>query len=793
VPTLPGFGRLSVLLLCEDHPTHANTIHDHIDALCGLSRHSVRRYNPAGSRGPFLDLDAFDVVVIHYSIYILGDHHLPPHVRDAVSAYTGLKVQFIQDDYRLIDQMTERMRQLGIALLFTLVPEREIDNVWTSDRLPGVSKVNSLAGYVPEELCRLGVPAYEDRPVDIGYRGREIPYWLGRLGQEKRWIGEGVLQHADDLGLVCDIAWREQDRIYGEEWIRFLTRSKATLVSESGATITDFDGSVEKRTRGYLADHPGAPFDEVFDQILAPYEGNVMMNVISPRVFEAVALRTALVMFPGEYSGVVERDRHYIPLAKDFSNLAEVARRLRDVQATKAMIQRAYDEVAMSGRYTLGAFVKQFDTLLDEHVRSLRRQPVRGRLPSLHERSARSPQPPAMTRRWRARARNGLDPVRSSAGRWRARARNSALLAGQQGRRWLLSTRGGVRRRVRQTGLTAAIVLKQLRAEPTLARLLVAMTLERSGGPSWATAFHELQLLHVLRQAARRRVSAGEPFDVSVSLDERGHLLTITSGPAGSAEREVSRTQLKHALESGAFGMVWHHRDVGTAVHQRMTDRWWVTVPVGDDGNYEFQALPRLASTSAGGLAAALAPLCEPPPSRGPVPFKLAIGSAVVLARSATEGAFRRALIRYLRRARSQADRRAVLADAVRLRAAVHAMVQPTGFAVDARHEAGCRRLTLRSRALSEGPPRLLGDRLERPPVQLFWDHTAIADHVLVPVALGKRVMLSLGAEPHRFRALEPLDLGFGLSAWTRLLPPRAENTSEAAGPVADAGAQPVQ
>src|SRR5207245_8014257 len=102
-------------------------------------------------------------------------------------------------------------------------------------------------------------------------------------------------------------------------------------------SIADFDGSVEANVQAYLRQHPGASFEEVFEAVLRPYEGNVMVTCISPRAFEATALGTAMVLFPGEYSGVLRPWDHYLPLEKDCSNFAEVVRRIRDLDFLRDM------------------------------------------------------------------------------------------------------------------------------------------------------------------------------------------------------------------------------------------------------------------------------------------------------------------------------------------------------------------------------------------------------------------------------------------------------------------------
>ena len=87
----------------------------------------------------------------------------------------------------------------------------------------------------------------------------------------------------------------------------------------------DSDGSLERLGKDYLARHPLANQADIDRDLLGPYEGNIVIATASPRVFEAAALRTALILFRGRYSGVVEPSQHYLPLEKDFSNVGDVA------------------------------------------------------------------------------------------------------------------------------------------------------------------------------------------------------------------------------------------------------------------------------------------------------------------------------------------------------------------------------------------------------------------------------------------------------------------------------------
>jgi hypothetical protein len=253
---------LSVLLLCDDSPKHAPNVLEHIRAFRQFSRHHVELFNPLRiGRARLLRLDDYDVIVVHYSIFVLEGGHLSPWFREQLANFRGLKVQFIQDEYRRVDEMTARIRELGIHLLFSSVPPQAVPDVYGS-RLPGVEILPTLTGYVPAALEAKAPQPLTGRPLDVVYRGRSIPYWLGRLGQDKVVIGREFLARASCTDLRCDVSWTEAERIYGDAWYRFLERSRTTLGTESGASIVDFDGSLQKRTDAYLGTHPSATFEE---------------------------------------------------------------------------------------------------------------------------------------------------------------------------------------------------------------------------------------------------------------------------------------------------------------------------------------------------------------------------------------------------------------------------------------------------------------------------------------------------------------------------------------------------
>jgi hypothetical protein len=564
----------SVLILCDDDPTHAGNVLDHLEAFQRHSKHEISFFNPrVGDGGEMLDLEEFDVVVIHYTIAVKFETYLPAHLAAKIAAFRGLKIQFIQDEYRWVDEITAKMRELGIDVLYSCVPEAQVAAIY-GGRLPGVDVLTTLAGYVPEGLAEYPAPALRDRPIDVGYRGRHVPYWLGRLGQEKVEIGRGFRRAPEARRLALDIAWSESDRIYGEDWIRFLSRCRTTLGTESGASIVDFTGEVERAVIEFLASQPAASFAEVEAAVLAPYEGNAVINVVSPRVFEAAALRTALVLFPGDYSGAVEPWRHYIPLEKDFSNIGAVIDAIRDDARLTELTDQAFRDLIASGRWSLARFVDQFDREVDARAPAPNRRPK-----GAFDR--------ALSRQASAKASSHALRLRAYAKRGMARY---AIAKSPESRRLRAAYRSSDR---------AKEIVSHQRFE------------------------QDLQRLAALIGVQQRRLDALRPF-VVVPIVSDDRLVLVSRPPTAAALAEARRLApeaLKAIRQDVMPEIVWHHVPVDTAVCVRVLGELGIAIDVGYygmDGVHHFSALERLGSEITDPLVEALRAAIVPVPDGSP-------------------------------------------------------------------------------------------------------------------------------------------------------------------------------
>ncbi len=315
-----------------------------------------------------VDLDRFDAVVVHYTLVASSEFYLSSSARQRLSHFKGLKLLFIQDEYRFVDRSTAAMREIGINVLFTCAPPNVMTVVYPPEKLPGVTVVNVLTGYVPERLLSVSVSPPAERPIDVGYRGRNLPAWLGELGQEKMQIGVRMLQDAPTFGLKIDISFREEDRLYGRDWINFVSNCKSMLGVESGSSLVDFTGDIQAKVEAHAASNPRATFEEMRALYFAEEDNKISFAQISPRCFESAALRTLMILYEGAYSGILQPWRHYVPLKKDHSNMTEVVAVLRDAARIEQIVAQAYHEIAANPDFSFQNFVQNVDAVIDRVV-----------------------------------------------------------------------------------------------------------------------------------------------------------------------------------------------------------------------------------------------------------------------------------------------------------------------------------------------------------------------------------------------------------------------------------------
>jgi hypothetical protein len=356
----------NILLLCNYAPEGAGTIVDHIEAFKLYSKNDYFILSNLGDLPDWLDLSRFDALVIHYSLVACYDSYISTEARQRIRNFKGFKAAFVQDDYRWINDTVKVLNYMGIHALFPLTGPDIINKVYSPEKLPNVRKETVLAGYVPKPLLGLKVKPYRERGLDVGYRARKLPAWMGSHTLQKWHIAQQFSRDAERFCLKIDISCCEKDRIYGEHWIDFVSNCRATLGTESGASVCDFTGEIQRNVEEHLLKNPSEDFETLRSLYFKNEDCQIMMNVISPRCFESAALRTLMILYEGEYSGILIPWRHYVPLKRDHSNMWEVVQILQSPDEAQKIIDQAFEEVAKNPNYSYSALIELVDRVMDE-------------------------------------------------------------------------------------------------------------------------------------------------------------------------------------------------------------------------------------------------------------------------------------------------------------------------------------------------------------------------------------------------------------------------------------------
>lgn len=336
----------------------------HIDSMnlyFSLSRLLFRHPN-------FIDLSKYSGVILHNTL-CYDRKLLWRFVEWPAFRRSGLPLVVMRQDENIqVNDFIRFLSELDVKLLLTTVGEKEADTVYPRQKLPNLAFMHTLTGYFSDELRRVSTPPFKDRNMDVSYRAAINPPWFGKLTLDKVSIGVEMEKICRRLGLKTDISSRYEDRINGESWFHFLGSSRIVLGTESGASVFDFDGSLEETCKAYMKRNPGISPHQVWEQFVRAHENNVRYGQLGPRHLEAIALGCGQILLEGNYSGILIPDRHYIPLRPDYSNADEALEKATTPSIIGRLIACAREEIGMNDALHYRSFVAAFDDNISRYI-----------------------------------------------------------------------------------------------------------------------------------------------------------------------------------------------------------------------------------------------------------------------------------------------------------------------------------------------------------------------------------------------------------------------------------------
>ena len=364
---------MKILVLYDRFSTHTNTVFDHLDSFRKYSKFEY--YYVHGQQvSPSIDLNQFDVLIIHYSVRVAHDLIIKEFYNQ-IKTCKCFKILFVQDEYENTNAVIRAIKNLDIRIVYTCVPKKNIYKIYPKELIKITEFIETLTGYSPDikKLRFNKLTPIAKRKIIIGYRGNDLPFHYGDLGQEKKNIAKIMTRECSNRGLKYDISYKSSKRIYGKEWLSFMKGCKATLGTESGSNLFDYDNKIKNKFLKYKEIFTHADYKSARLSVLGRTKEKKIMNQISPRIFEAISLKTALVLYEGKYSNIIKPNIHFIPLKKDCSNIEDVFKKLSNNDFLQDMVDRAYHDVISSNKYSYSSFIDKFDKKLSSESQKIKK------------------------------------------------------------------------------------------------------------------------------------------------------------------------------------------------------------------------------------------------------------------------------------------------------------------------------------------------------------------------------------------------------------------------------------
>jgi hypothetical protein len=355
---MTDFAKHKVLIIHALRPTSRQTTIDHL--------HSFRHHLPQSDvqylhfQQPIPDEIGEvspDLLIVNYDFLNYRFTPLWPYIKNRhrkVARAARHVVAIAQDDFWANELLDDWCMSWDVDRVLT-----PIDNdrhVLYPRAIKSKEFRTGLTGYVRSGPAPTTKPLRE-RPIDLGQRVREMPPHLGRLAQAKSRQALAMAEAARQAGFVVDVSNRVEDSFIGTAWSEFLESCKFTVGMKGGASLHDPKGLIHIRVQSYIASHPNADFDEIERQCFSGKDMKHVFTAISPRLFEAALAGTCQILERDDYLGVLEPWRHYIPLDKDFSNIDEVVRTMRDFDRCQDIVDNARAALVDSGVFDYGRLV----------------------------------------------------------------------------------------------------------------------------------------------------------------------------------------------------------------------------------------------------------------------------------------------------------------------------------------------------------------------------------------------------------------------------------------------------
>lgn len=327
----------------------------------GTKADRVKRFCPDEIKN-----SAWDVIVLHYSfLYQRTRAYDYPHFFsdfEWLADSPAVKIAMPQDEGNCAFNLDRMLFAWDIDYVFSVHYHSSPGVLY--QRTQHIAKIYScLPGYVDKKLLERSEQTADPiskRVIDVAYRGRPSKLQYGRASLMKANLPMELKEKLQDTGFVVDVSIAQEDRIYGEDWYRFLKGAKTTFASPGGYTAVDYLGEINSRVRYLEEVEELSDYESVSSNMPVNWDSYNLLT-ITPRHFECIACGTAQILVKHHYRDILVADKHYIPLEEDLSNIDQVKQSLRDIDRLQEMADLARQEILYHPSVQISSLLNDLD------------------------------------------------------------------------------------------------------------------------------------------------------------------------------------------------------------------------------------------------------------------------------------------------------------------------------------------------------------------------------------------------------------------------------------------------
>lgn len=349
------------------HALQENSRRTNIEFCSSFSRHTfgheIHYLNVMGLRAASSDaLDNYDLALVTYEVLAYRDWVFWGELVERILRLTSTSTRTVllpQDDYTFSVRLDELAMELVSPMIFSPLTE-DLDKIYPKSIRRGVPIFPCYTGYFEQasfEAMKEFAKPFGERRIDLGQRVSDVPLHFGLEGIRKTQIAKRIAEEFKSRGFNVDVSTRREDAFLGDEWLRFLGDTKLTISRKGGSSLVDSRNKLRSR----LALIGSLPLLSDVMKLRIASIGVAQVgrfSAESPRLFEAAAVGTVQILEEDSYlGGSFIPWIHYIPLARDFSNLGEIFKFISSPSSLIEISKSASKLLRDSGIFSYSAFV----------------------------------------------------------------------------------------------------------------------------------------------------------------------------------------------------------------------------------------------------------------------------------------------------------------------------------------------------------------------------------------------------------------------------------------------------